>query len=240
MNNGIPTALVPLIEAWKTPQVGLDEVPRWKKYRKGKGEGVRRQNSLQHSLSITILVAIMRARLRIYLPFLDWLLVATAVAIHDVGEGIIKKDTHYIDKTVEGDLAEYLAFRRHYEPLGDKVFTPLHRAFLLQFARKNPEIFPDDARQIMADLAGEHLMEAFMFDAIERWDYALYALEQYHERGNEKILVQVLRNNNPAIQELKRCLPGFREEIWTRELDLWTNDFLLAHEGMWIEQKGEA
>lgn len=239
MNNGIPTTIVPLIEAWKTPQVGLDEVPRWKKYI-DKGEGVRRQNSLQHSLSITILVAIMRARLRIYLPFLDWLLVTTAVAIHDVGEGIIKKDTHYIDKTLEGDLAEYLAFRRHYEPLGNGVFSPLHRAFLLQFARKNPEIFPDDARQIMGDLAREHLMEAFMFDAIERWDYLLYAFEQYHERGNKKILVQVLRNNIAAIQDISRNLEGFSTEIWTPELDLWTKNFLRAHEGMWIEQKGEA
>jgi hypothetical protein len=238
MNKSIPAALVPLLEAWKTPQVGLDEVSRWSKYI-DKDQGVRRQNSLQHSLSITILVPMMKARMRLDQPFLDWLLVMTALSVHDVGEGIIKKDTHYIDKTVEGDLAEYRAFRQRYEPLGDTLFDPLHRAFLLQFARKNPEIFPEDARQIMAGLAKDCFLEALMFDAIERWDYTLYALEQYHERGNEKVLVQVLRNNIAAIDYLIKNLLGFGANIWTREFDLWVKDFLRAHEGMWIEQEGE-
>jgi len=160
--------------------------------------------------------------------------------MHDVGEGILGKDTPYIDKSVDRDLEEYLAFRRCYEVLDPVVFDRLHRAFLLQFAQKNPGTFPEDARRIMAEIVKKFPMETFAFDAIERWDYVLYALEQYHERGNEKILVQVLRNQVKHLNILANELPGFGDEIWTWELASWANVFLKAHEGKWIEQKGVA
>lgn len=238
MENGIPAAVVPQLHALVASQVGWDEVVRWKKY-VNKGEGVREQNSLQHSLSITILGWTVMAQLRSYNPFIERGLVMAGLAIHDVPEFILRRDVLHIDKTVEKDLQEYLAFRQCYEPLGSTMFDPLHRAYLLQFARKNPEIFPADGRRIMADIRGHSLVEALMFEAVEQWDYVLYALEQYRERGNEKILVQTLRNQIASIGELKKLLPGFREEIWTDDFSLWVNEFLKAHEGQWIEQKGE-
>ncbi len=237
MNNGVPAVLLPHLDAWLTPQVGLDEVPRWKKYI-DKDQGVRLQNSLQHSLSITILGSMMMARLRPY-GNIDSGFVVISLALHDVGEGILKKDTLYIDKTAEQDLNEYLAFRRHYEPLGNPVFPVLNEAFLLQFARKSPDIFPEDARQVMTHLAKYYLPEALMFDAVERWDYVLYAIEQYHKRGNEKILVQVLRTQAPLLDQLAKEISGFGEEIWTQEIGSWARAFVIAHEGLWIEQKGE-
>jgi len=203
------------------------------------------QNSLQHSHAITILGAILVDLLDPYvaycLPYhsLDRNLILTALAIHDVGEGEIKKDTLYIDKTPDGDLEEYFAFRERYARLGPRSFEPLHRAFLLQFTFKDPEVFPPDACHEIQRLGQTHLYEALAFDAIERWDYVLYALEQYHERGNEKILVQTLRNQIPHFERLTEKLPGFSQTIWTQEISLWTNDFLSAHEGEWIEQKGE-
>ena len=237
MNNGVPVVLLPLLNAWKTPQVGLDEVLRWKKY-VDKDQGTRPQNSLQHSLSITILGSMVIEELRPYVEIDSGLLI-TCLAVHDVGEGILKKDTLYIDKTVEGDLEEYQAFRHQYEPLDRELFDRLHRAFLLQFALKNPRIFPGDAREIMAHLAEEFLLEALMFSAIEQWDYVLYAIEQYHDRGNEKILVQVLRSQIGPLNAFAEEIPGFKAKIWTPEISSWATSFLVPYEGKWIEQKGE-
>lgn len=237
MDNYVPPRLLPLLGVWKTPQVGLDKVPRWKKYLK-KGKGVRRQNSLQHSLSIAILGSMVTTRLSAYVS-IDAGFVITSLIIHDVGEGIRRKDVLYIDKTVEEDFDEYLAFRRVYESLDAALFDRLHHAFLLQFARKNPDIFPKDARKIMTYLSKKFFLEALIFDAVERWDYVLYALEQYHERGNKKILVQVLRSQISPLNELAEKIPGFGTEIWTWEIASWANGFIKDHEGMWIEEKGE-
>ncbi len=238
MNNGIPASLLPIIETWKAPQEGMSHVVRWLKYHNDE-PGVRRQDSSQHTISIVVLAMIVVAVLRKYIPLDGWLL-TDAFSLHDLGEGECKKDTHYIDKSVTGDLEEYLAFRQRYEFLGPVVFESLHPAFLLQFAAKNPSIFPKDAQRIMADLCRDYPMEILVFDAIERWDYVLYALEQYHERGNEKILTQVLRHQVPHLDVLAVELPGFGVEIWKSEISLWAHDFLKAHEGQWIEQKSAA
>lgn len=237
MNNGVPSAYLPLLDAWRAPQVGLPEVLRWKKYIE-KDQGVRPQNSLQHSHAITLLGAMVVEQLRPYVQ-LDFGLLMTALAVHDVGEGEIGKDTLYIDKTTAGDLEEYSAFCHRYEPLGGLVFDLLHRAFLLQFALKNPECFPPTARALMREIAGVNRMEALAFDAVERWDYLLYALEQYHERGNEKILVQTLRGQIGHLNRLADDLPGFGKAIWKKEISVWSGEFLGSHDGKWVEKKGE-
>ena len=77
---------------------------------------------------------------------IDSRLVLTALTVHDLGEGEIGKDTLYLDKNISADLEEYKGFRNRYEPLG-KSFDCLNRAFLLQFAIKNPPEFPEDAKK---------------------------------------------------------------------------------------------
>ncbi len=237
MNNSVPSAYLPLLDAWKAPQVGLPEVVRWKKYI-DKDQGARLQNSLQHSHAITLLGAMMVGQLHPYVQ-LDSGLLMTALAVHDVGEGEIGKDTLYIDKSTAGDLDEYLAFQRRYEPLGESAFNVLHRAFLLQFALKNPESFPPRARALMCKLAVTNRLEALAFDAVERWDYVLYALEQYRERGNEKILVQTLRHQIGHLNRLSDDLPGFSQAICKKESSVWSAEFLGSHRGKWEERKGE-
>ena len=220
--------LRPLIAAWKAPQVGLPKVIRWAQY---VADGnVRRQNTLQHSLAITILGAIVIAQISAASAAeLDGELLLTALAIHDEGEGELGRDTLWKDKSTEGDLAEYLAFRKRHEMLGP-AWRSLHVAFLLQFCLKNPSEFPEDAREIMEDLATTHRYEALAFEALEKWDYLLYAFEQYLERGNEKILAEVLRNHVPGFDRLATELPGFTA-IWTPELSAWASSFLKQHEG---------
>lgn len=235
MDNNVLADLRPLISAWKTPQIKLPQVVRWAKYL---NSGVRRQDSVQHSHAITILCVMVIAQISAANNVeLDEGLLLSAFAVHDVGEGELGWDTLYIDKTAEEDLAEYLAFRKCYEMLGP-AWRALHVAFLLQFCLKNPEIFPADAREIMEYLATMHRYEALAFDAIERWDSFLYAAEQFMERGHEKILVQMLRNNLLRLNALATELPGFAT-IWTPELSVWASAFLKQREGNWIEGKGE-
>jgi hypothetical protein len=92
----------------------------------------------------------------------------------------------------------------------------------------------------MVELVARFPMETLAFEGIERWDYILYALEQYRERGNEKILVQTLRHQIKPLNVLARELPGFGDVIWTTDILSWAHQFLASHEGQWIEQKSEA
>ncbi len=226
-----------VLDVWHAGQVGLPEVVRWKKYLE-KGGGVRRQDSLQHSFSITLLARMLIEKLRPHVA-LDGELLLTASLVHDFGEGEIRKDTLFIDKNAEGDLREYSAFAARFMQLPNELFEPFCRAFLLQFALKNPENFPPAARTIMRALAQEKRMEALAFEALEYWDYLLYALEQYRTHGNAKILAQTLRNVISPLRKLAVLLPGFSAEVFTEEVDDWCLGFMRICDGRWIEQKGE-
>ena len=237
-----------LFEAWRAAQVGLGAVLRFEKYaemsREAFGQGLRSHTSLEHSHSVTLLARIMVHRCRPYLaaPF-DEMLLTDAVLVHDHGEGYIGEDTAYLDKNAEKDLAEYLAFCQAYESLGS-IWTHLHRAFLLQFALKNPSNFPFDARIIMAELASVNYMEARMFQAVERFDYLLYPYEHYERDGNPWPLVWTLRNQAKHLDRLaaetpeEGGLPGFRQEFWTPEISSWWRRWLEQFEGQHIEQSG--
>jgi hypothetical protein len=234
------TAWGPYIDVWKSAQIGLPEVTRWSKYLSDEANGgVREQNSLQHSHSITRFGDIFMIMLK---PFvvLDETLLGRALSIHDEGEGVIKQDTLYIDKTESGDLQEYEGFVSVYSHLPTQVYEELQRAFLLQFAMKNPISFPVDAREVMAQLSFYHASECYAFEAIERLDYVMYAMEQFIERGNAKILVQVLRGQIPHLDRLAaEANIGIEEVFWTDVQSTQFKQFLEIYEGKWIEQKGE-
>lgn len=242
----ILTELRHFVQSWKAPQINLPEVIRWKKYLKQSGwrrffawaPAIRKQNSLQHSHSITILGALIVAQLEMQYE-IDFGLLMTALTIHDVGEGELGMDTLYIDKKDELDLEEYLAFMNCYKNNSPREIEYLQRAFLLQFALKNPEIFPEDARRIMTELATNNQKEALLFDIIERWDYFLFATEQYLERKNERILIQTLRHQKPHLDRLAKEIPGFGSYIWVEELSESIAKILNKAEGKWIEKKGE-
>lgn len=226
-----------VLDVWGAGQISLPAVVRWGKYIERDG-GARRQDSLQHSFSITLLARMLIEKLRPHVV-LDGELLMTAALVHDLGEGEIGQDTLYIDKDVGGDLREYNAFMSRFMQLSNELLGEFVRAFLLQFALKNPENFPPAARKVMEELAREKRMEALAFEALERWDYVLYALEQYLKRGNAQILVQTLRHQIPHLRELAVLLPGFGTEVFTESVYDWCLQFMRAHDGQWIEQKGE-
>lgn len=91
----------------------------------------------------------------------------------------------------------------------------------------------------MAFLAIKCKWECLAFDAIEKWDYILYALEQFIEQGNAKILVQVMRHQASQMDRLAKKLPGFGKQIWTDSIRSLFSEFLDHYKDYWIEQKGE-
>lgn len=230
-----------LLDVWRSGQVGLPTVPRWSKYDKPDDPhgGVRSQNSLQHSYSIILLGRLVLEALRAERVYLDGELLLTTLHLHDHGEGELGQDTLYIDKTDDQDLREYLAFVKRFEKLPPSTFTSLEIAFLLQFAAKNPAVFPDHARTVMRTIVGAYAGEMLAFDFVERLDYVLYALEQFRDRGNRRILVQVLRHQLPKLERLAEQLPAIRKTLWTPETHDTCLAFLAEHEGQWIEHTGE-
>ena len=148
--NHIPLTFVPILDAWKSPQLGLPKVIGWKKYII-KEEGARPQNSLQHSHALAVLGAIVIAKLAKFTE-LDSGLLMTAFTVHDIGEGEIGYDTLYLDKTEDGNVSEYRAFKKRYRRLGGAGFEALEKAFLLQFALKENDGLPEKAKKIIREL----------------------------------------------------------------------------------------
>jgi len=167
----IPTVLQELLPTWLEPQEELLAVVRWSRW-ENKGE-VRRQNTLQHTHSILFLAATVLPRLVEYGAVKDQALILSALLVHDHGEGILKRDVLYDNKTIGGDVDEYKAFVRRNERLPTKSWNALHRAFLLQFAHKDPEdilAFPLEAQVILEGLEEDHAGDALIFSALEHLD----------------------------------------------------------------------
>lgn len=207
-----------------TAQIIFKGVYRWGRL----GKGVRRQDVLQHSYSITILARIIVEKLEHYLS-LDKDLIMTAFLVHDHGEGELKRDICQGDKNKEGnddDLREYFAFVKRYEQLEPEIFRVFHRAFLLQFCLKDYNGFPKEAVEIMEGLAITNNFEALAFRAVELMEYLLYAMEQDKKGNRPGLLLGVYENNIPELEEIINNLPGFSQEIWTEEVSAFFEAYL--------------
>ncbi|MDD4819102.1 MAG: hypothetical protein PHH27_02910 [Candidatus Colwellbacteria bacterium] len=207
-----------------TAQIIFLGVYRWSRL----GKGVRRQNVLQHSYSITILARIIIEKLSYYLE-LDKDLLLTAFLVHDHGEGELKRDVCAGDKNKAGnddDLREYFAFVKCYEKLEPKMFQVFHRAFLLQFCLKDHTGFPREAVKIMESLEFESHFDALTFRAIELVEYLLYAMEQDKKGNRPDLLAEIYEQCLPEIEEISGKLPGFESEIWTAEVSAFFEAYL--------------
>lgn len=195
-------------------QTIFKSIYRWDIY----GDNVRKQDDLQHSYSISLLVSIFVTKIDLYNRPIDRSLILDAFLVHDYGEGLLGRNICLTDKIRTDDLDEYRAFINRYSFLDQKVFDRFHRAYLLQYAidEQRPD-FPPIAQEIIASLRTNQIIEALIFRAVETWEYILYALEQ-HWNGHETILTEVLGNTKQRISFLSDNLPGFKEAIWTKEI----------------------
>jgi 5'-deoxynucleotidase YfbR-like HD superfamily hydrolase len=207
-----------------TAQIIFKGVYRWSRL----GKGVRQQDVLQHSYSITILARIITEKLSYYLN-LDKDLINTAFLVHDHGEGELKRDICSGDKNKKGnddDLREYFAFVKRYGKLEPEIFHVFHRAFLLQFCLKDHNGFPEEAIEIMEGLALTSQYEALTFRAVELMEYVLYSMEQDKKGNRPGLLLEVYDRNFPELEEIMKELPGFSEEIWTEEVSAFFEAYL--------------
>ncbi len=201
-------------ETLQEAQTILTSIYRWSKY---VDTGIRQQDDLQHSYSITLLASIFMNMLNWYNPLVDQALVLNAFLVHDYGEGLLGRDICLTDKVKNDDLAEYTAFISRYSALDKKAFEQLHKAYLLQYAIEERPDFPSSAQEIISNLRATRMIEILIFRAVETWEYILYALEQ-HNSGHQTILAEVMGNAQQRLAFLSDNLPGFKEVVWTKEI----------------------
>jgi hypothetical protein len=223
----LPAPLPSLFPFWIDSQTSLAQVERWSKYKRRNPE-LRRQTTDVHSAALTILASrILPTISEANDTVLDIALILTTCSIHDLGEGILKIDTHFLDKTVQGDVAEYEAFDGKYHGC-DTGWTEWRKAFLLQFCLGDTDLFNETARRILLNLREEFYPEAVTFSAIEAFDYILYAIECWNQHKDEVILTHVLRNQPLRIEGFLQIVPGL-SVIWTPQLRKWCTLFVEAH-----------
>lgn len=223
----IPSIIRELIPVWREPQIQLPKVVRWSRW--NNEGGVRTQNTLEHTHSIVLLGTIILPQLVPHGGVKDLTLLLTALLVHDHGEGELQRDVLYNNKTVKGDVEEYLAFVRRSETLPPVAWNHLHKAFLLQFALKDRAdflAFPLEAQVILEHLADEHEEDALIFTALEHFDYFLYAVEQLQDHGHEALMRHVVNNQLPHLRRFAKEIPGFAAVVWTPEIDTWAKQFL--------------
>lgn len=209
---------------WQTFQELMPRVQRWKSYCK-EDPSLRKQDSMQHTASIALLAIMFVQKLAKHVD-LDMLLILEAFIVHDQSEGELHRDVQFNVKTEDHDLAEYLAFEKRYNKL-QLFWSHMQRIYLLQFCLESPASFPEDAQEVMTELRRKNRREALAFMALEHWEYFLYALEQYREKGNRKVLYDVIVKSQPYFERLARELRGFEAEVWTSEISQWCKQFVL-------------
>ena len=230
----------PLLDILRAPQTDLRTVIRFEKYSSADPD-LRKQDTLQHSYSLILFAIVFLSKMRKHLPDLDEAFFLKAVAVHDMAEGLLKRDIVFVDKKDEHDLHEYMAFMAEWRKVEDEVLAlEMRRAFLLQFAHKNPDIFPPGAAEDIRLLRYIHDKENLAFQAMEALDYLFYAFEGWIHYCNDVILVQILRNQVPRLDVFTKTLPGFEQEWWTTERSAWCKQFMADHTHVPAEEKKKA
>lgn len=231
-----PTTLG-ILDIWTSGQVNLAEVIRWKKNYLDKGIPVRRQSTLAHTYGLAILGGVALRLLKpVFRAPYDYPLMMNAFLVHDHGEGELRNDHPATEKTDEHDLAEYMAFIARYQQLPGTVFAEFERAFLLQFAERNAPIFSKHAREVMSKLWRMNRSECLLFKAIEHWEYLLFGMEQYFQRGITENLWKMIYWSTSVFDSAEADIGGWNEYFWTPEVRAWCMEFKLKYYSLYAEE----
>lgn len=257
----VPVRLAAMQNWWTAMQIRPREIVRWSRFQSDQfiekeqarqlfeqsepSAGIRRQSVLQHSYGLAVLFSYVFPLLVRHLSSagqlnLDMGLLFMAFLVHDQGEPLTANgDVQRNVKENSDDVAEWNAFAKTLEAVPDNVSFFQRRAFLLQFCLKSDEDreqFPALARVALEDLKEKKRNEALVFQALELWDYLMYALEQAVELGNAKILYTIMKGDREKEGDwdeyLALCdqLPGYREELMTEEVQAWLEEFFQRYE----------
>jgi len=219
---------------WKSSQTDLLEVIRWKPYLEDKiGKNMRKQSTLEHTHSFSLFAGTIAQMLDPFIfektgKHLDLLLLEYAFKWHDHSEGLKGKDIPAPLKRDEDDVQEYHIFMNHIEDLPKQVKEKYEKAFLLQFALNDNKLFPKEAKYIMENiLKKDYFYEVLIFTALEKYEYLFYPIEM--EANHDHLLTWVLRRQITGYQIYAEILPGFREILFSRELEQRFLDYLREH-----------
>ncbi len=217
--------LIPLHKLWKGVQVDLDGIERWSQYSDDpETNGVRRQSSLQHLVSMLLLADLIRYTLP---PILvDWDFINSAIKVKLEGEAELGVNILLKDQSDKTDRSEYMAFVERYSGLPKPAFKKFQRAYLVQHALKETSLLPEDAQATMKDLRENNSTECHLFIAIEALDSIFYAQEQFWDKDNDKILTQVLINQTEILDRAVRNEGLFIGGLWTPEVREYYANFI--------------
>ncbi|MBI4268492.1 hypothetical protein HY627_01500 [Candidatus Uhrbacteria bacterium] len=225
-----------ILDVWLSGQTLLPQVRRWGENTDAKGRG-RRQDVLQHTVSVSVLGRIFKGLLEPHLigkATVSWLLIFDALLFHDHGEEVYISrgyDENSEERTiVDGELLEDAAFARRCGQLPTELARSFVYSSRLQFAPRGKNFDGDIPADLFEDQSAHrsaHWQEALIFEAIERYDYLLYAFEHRHDT---EIAVAIIRRHLERLSYLADRIPGMREELWTRELGAACITFIAAHD----------
>ncbi|MBL7058547.1 hypothetical protein ISS03_04365 [Patescibacteria group bacterium] len=213
------------LRIWSQGQISMESVCRWSRFER---TGIRRQTNLAHTHGLTTLGIILLEKLKPHIQ-IDDLLVIEALHIHDISEGILQRDISALAKVSQHDLEEYEAFEREFSILEEAVYNRLRKAFLLQFVLKDYSWLPPNIQSLVCVLKESYYMEAKVLRSLELWDYFMFGLEQYSLRKNPDILVSVVKTNIVELSNIANQIPGFCEEVWTKEVVVFLEQFSSEH-----------
>lgn len=228
MSAGNVHVLFPFLSVWTMLQRSMSAVFRWGKYRKV-FPTARLQSNTEHTLAFMATATTLIPRLKHFYPRLDGELLLTAILWHDSGEGVLKQDIAYADKSSLQDVREYLAFDHSISDLSPTEVYCLRRAFLLQQVEKSWEGFPPEAVVILNDLRATRRMESRIFRGLEYADYIFFTMEQAEALRDPTMLIWTLRNCATKLDEVSENCYGLRQLVWTQEHSRWAAELLVEY-----------
>lgn len=204
-----------LMGPWQNAQKPMAEVMRWGNF------PTYGQTLLAHNNSIPYVLMYVQVKLQ-WRDGIDWLLLSQAILVHDQGEPLSGGDEHADNKTADKDVKEYLAVAELMRGADVEFRRQFMRAFLLQYVRK-PQWWPHMAsedRALVTMLSEKYALEALIFEATERLDYFVSAVEGARrsiENVKETMIDHVIRNQVPKLDALVLEWGPFAH-VWSPDL----------------------
>lgn len=222
-----------LFPIWENSQIGLHKVKRWGNYY---NDGIAKKNmwkqsSLQHSFSFILSIDVFVLHIQPYIikvtgRKLDEAIMLRSAGTHDLPEGYNEIDVSAVIKTDIDDLAEFLAFKKRFQVFPFEIYKQLEYSYLMQFALKNPDCFPKEAREVMINIQNNHYFEAMTKNAFEKFEYLFFPAKAKRDKKHPYLLLYVLRRQIGNYREYAEKLPGFREILFTYEFQDWAEKYL--------------
>lgn len=212
-------AELPFLSHWQMLQERHSGIIRWGTYVTC-NPALPKQSNLAHIHGLTRLAEFYLRELASCAPEqkFDHELLMLAIAVHEDGEALLRRDILYHQKNDDHDFEEYAVYAASLGRISNaEIYL---RAFLLQFVVKwNFQPFLNHARaaEILNWLGDNRSLEGKLFNALERVDYIHYAQMCWEKYGDPVILTHVLRLQTPALEKYATQIRGFANVIWTRE-----------------------